>query len=100
MTSRHFKLAEEDVSVAKVTVGPPLSRLISKLFSDEQPLPNRTDSRVHIKVRINSKHFEAITANTASTGSDKMKMYVDKNLYIFLTNVSNVVLLLLVYQRP
>lgn len=48
MTSCHFKLAEEYISVAKVTVGPPLSRLIPKLFSDKQPLPNRTNSRVQI----------------------------------------------------
>lgn len=42
MTSRHFKLAEEYVSVAKVTMCPPLSRLIPKLFSNEKPLPNKT----------------------------------------------------------
>jgi len=39
MTSRHLELAEEYVSVAKVTVGPSLSGLIPKLFGDEQPLP-------------------------------------------------------------
>lgn len=61
MAGRHFKLAEEYVSVAKVTVGPPLSGLIPKLFSDEQPLPDRTNSRVHVKVRINGKQFEAST---------------------------------------
>lgn len=38
MAGRHFKLAEEYVSVAKVTVGPPLCGLIPKLFGDEQPL--------------------------------------------------------------
>lgn len=48
MTSCHFKLAKEYVSIAKITVCPPLSRLIPKLFSNEKTLPN---SRVQSNVR-------------------------------------------------
>lgn len=46
MTGRHVKLAEEYISIAKVAVGPPLCRLIAKLFSNEKPLPNKINSRV------------------------------------------------------
>lgn len=35
MTSCHIVLAEEYVRIAEVTVGPPLCRLIPKLFSDK-----------------------------------------------------------------
>lgn len=40
MTSCHFELIEEYVSVAKVTVGPPLSWFIPKLFRNVKPLQN------------------------------------------------------------
>ena len=66
MACGYFKLAEENVSIAKVTVGPPLSGLIPKLFSDEQPLPNRTNHSVHItEVMIYTKHFQVIGKNKA-----------------------------------
>lgn len=41
MTSRHLKLTEEYVGVAKVTVGPPLSWFIPKLFRNVEPLQNK-----------------------------------------------------------
>lgn len=50
MTGGHFKLVEEYMSIAEVTVGSPLSWLIPKLFSDEQPLSNRTNAMVNITV--------------------------------------------------
>lgn len=46
MAGRHLKLAQEYVGIAKVTVSSPLRRLISKLFGDEEPLPNETNCRV------------------------------------------------------
>lgn len=90
MTGRHFKLAEEYVSIAKVTVGPPLSRLIPKLFSDEQTLPNGTNSRVHVtatEVRINRIHFEVIKRNRAFTtmGSDKTNLLLSANVVTYVS---------------
>lgn len=58
MTSCYFKLAKEYVSIAQVTVCPPLSRLIPKLFSDEKTLSN---NRVHSTVR------SGLTGNTGFT---------------------------------
>lgn len=52
MTSCYFKLAQEYVSIAQVTVCPPLSRLVPKLFSDEKTLSNN-------RVRIN-KHSDMV----------------------------------------
>ena len=83
MASCRFILIQEYVCIAKVTVGPPLSRLIPELFSDEQSLPDRTNSRAHIsaiKVGINRRRFEVDT-NTAFTimRPDKVKIHVDKN---------------------
>lgn len=47
MTSRHLELTEEYVGVAEVTVGPPLSWFIPKLFCDVEPLQNKeTDHHV------------------------------------------------------
>lgn len=48
MTGRHLKLAEEYVSIAKVTMSSSLRRLISKLFGDVEALPNITNCRVQI----------------------------------------------------
>lgn len=41
MTGRHVKLFEEYVCIAKVAVGPPLSRPIPKLLSNEKALSNK-----------------------------------------------------------
>lgn len=38
MFSSHIKAPQEDVSIAQVAVGPPLSRLVSKLLGDGQAL--------------------------------------------------------------
>lgn len=47
MTSRHLELTEEYVGVAEVTVGPPLSWFIPKLFCNVEPLQNKeTDHHI------------------------------------------------------
>lgn len=38
MFSSHIKAPQEDVGIAQVAVGPPLSRLVSKLLGDGQAL--------------------------------------------------------------
>lgn len=38
VTGRYLKLAEENVCIAKIAVGPPLCRLIPKLFSNKKTL--------------------------------------------------------------
>lgn len=55
MTSCHFELTEEYVGVAKVTVGPPLSGFIPKLFCDEEPLRNKERDHRDIGQKANLK---------------------------------------------
>lgn len=70
------------MGVAKVAVSPPFSRLISKLFSDEQPLPNMRDQ---IKIRINKRWFEVIKTNTAlkSHGEGQRNIVMLYLIFIF-----------------
>lgn len=59
MTSRHIKLFEEYVCIAKVAVGPPLSRPIPKLLSNEKALSNK--KRVHVTLILLKKELSIIT---------------------------------------
>lgn len=46
MSSRYFILTEEYVCVAKVTMRPPLSRFVPKLFGNEKTLKIATSSQM------------------------------------------------------
>lgn len=81
MTSRHFKLAEEYVSIAKVTVGSPLSRLIPKLFGDEQPLPKK--QCMLLRLQVNMDKIKTDTSFTILTWKET-KRCVDQNVYFLL----------------